>query len=533
MKAQEAFNQLDPQKWANTSIPERLSLLEQVRDNLKIYADDLAVLDGKMKNELMGEKLYSHPESKIGTAVPIAGNLTASIHLYESLARGEMLQPKKVTQIDDNTYDIEVFPQETKDKVLYGTQKGHLRVKGKPTQVSPMDKEAGVIAVLGAGNYSSALEMVKALFYDNKTVIHKPHSLNEATDQVWAKVFQPLIEHGAISFCDADQGQELTKLEGISQIYFTGGAQTAKAIMSATDTPLVSECGGNNPCIVVPGDKPWSDKEIEHQAIQIATVAKMNGGAVCGRPQTLVTSKQWPQRQQFLDALRKAIVEDTPAAGTYYPGSDAVMQGFKDAYPNAEVLQPESGKYQTSDFLLITDVDEDGYAVHNEAFCQVIDEVPLDVAATASEFLPKATEFCNEKLHGSLGCMLIIDDKTQKSHQASLDMAINDLQYGGIAVNTIPPFVFLSPYLTWGGNEHGKELVSGSGNFGNLLGYKNIEKSVLYDKFMSPGHMMRISQQAFDNMANGMARYAMEPSWMNLTKMVGGAIVDSFKKKDF
>ena len=34
-----------------------------------------------------------------------------------------------------------------------------------------------------------------------------------------------------------------------------------------------------------------------------------------------------------------------------------------------------------------------------------------------------------------------------------LDQALTSLSYGGIAVNTMPPFVFLSPYLTWGGNE--------------------------------------------------------------------------------
>ena len=45
------------------------------------------------------------------------------------------------------------------------------------------------------------------------------------------------------------------------------------------------------------------------------------------------------------------------------------------------------------------------------------------------------------------------------------------------AVN-IPPLVFTNPDLTWGGNEEGTEMVSGSGNFGNLLCFENAEKSV-------------------------------------------------------
>jgi len=45
----------------------------------------------------------------------------------------------------------------------------------------------------------------------------------------------------------------------------------------------------------------------------------MNGGAVCGRTQTLVTSKNWDQREAFLEALRVAIRDETFANGTYYP----------------------------------------------------------------------------------------------------------------------------------------------------------------------------------------------------------------------
>ena len=52
--------------------------------------------------------------------------------------------------------------------------------------------------------------------------------------------------------------------------------------MNSIDTELASECGGNNPCIIVPGIRPWTQKEIKHQEVQIATVAKINGGTACG-----------------------------------------------------------------------------------------------------------------------------------------------------------------------------------------------------------------------------------------------------------
>lgn len=345
MKARKAYNSLDPQRWANTSAHERLHLLEEVRANLKKYAKKLASKDTKMKNGLMGEEIFRDPESLVATAVPIANTLSACIRLYESLVHGDMLTPISITKLKDDLYDIHVFPQETKDKIMSGSQKAYVRVKGEPKQVNPMDKPAGIIAVSGAGNYSSSLEMVKAMFLENCAVIHKPHRLNEDTDKVWEKIFQPLVKAKAIAFCDADQGRALPQLEGLAKIYFTGGTSTAKAIMEATDTPLISECGGNNPLIVVPGDRAWKKKEIEHQAIQAITAAKLNGGAVCGRPQTIVTSKHWPQRAAFLDAIKKAIDEDTPAAGTYYPGSDEVKKDFLEHHPSAQVLAPENGRF--------------------------------------------------------------------------------------------------------------------------------------------------------------------------------------------
>jgi acyl-CoA reductase-like NAD-dependent aldehyde dehydrogenase len=533
MNAKQAVDQLKPEEWAATPAIERLHLLEEVRENMKTYADELAAADAKMKNDIMGEELFSHDASLVATVVPLANTVTMSIELYESLVHGEMLKPISITNAKDSLYDIHVFPQHAKDRILYADRKDILRVKGEPKQINPLDKPAGIIAVSGAGNYSSSLEMVKAMFWENCAVVHKPHRLNEATDEVWERIFKPLVDVGALSFCDASEGRALMQDERLSRIYFTGGTRTAQAIMDATDTEVVSECGGNNPCIIVPGDRPWTEREIEHQALQIATMAKLNGGAVCGRPQTLVTSKHWAQREEFLAALKKAIAVDTPAAGTYYPGSDEVASAFKEHHPDADTLKPEGGKYKNADFTMITGVAGDGYAVTHEAFCQILGEVPLDVPANVAEFLPKAVEFCNTRLLGTLGSCILIDEDTRKAHQAVLDQAVTDMEYGGVAINTMPPFIFLSPYLTWGGNEEGKTFVSGLGNFGNPLCYENVEKSIIEASFMSAGHMMNTNKAAFDTLSRNMTRYSLAPTWMNLTRMMAGAVSGSFRRKDF
>lgn len=325
----------------------------------------------------------------------------------------------------------------------------------------------------------------------------------------------------------------MTALEGLHAIYFTGSTGVAHAIQNNAKAPVVAECGGNNPCLIVPGDRPWTDKEIRHQALQLASIGKMNGGAVCGRTQTLITSKNWPQREQFLDALRKAIEEDTFAVGTYYPGVDKTKAAFLENQSTAEVLKPENGKYPTTEFVFIPDVEEDDFAIQNEAFCQIISEVPLDTENDAKDFLTKATQFANSKILGSLGCMVLIDNDTMKAHEDSLYQALNELNYGGISVNTIPPNVFMNAYLTWGGcNELKEDFVSGVGNFGNAHNYENIVKSVLVDDFNSQG-MLMTNKKMMDHVFTNSAYFAIDNSWGHFAKMAGQMVIDGFKKKDF
>lgn len=366
MKAQDAFNTLDPQAWASTSVAEKLALIEEIQENLKKYAKELGQADAKMKNKLIGEEIVLVAEGMGTTVMPMANTLLGIKHLYEALAKGEMPKAKSVEKVDDNVYAVDVFPIYSKDKMVAQKQRGFLHVEGEPKQVNPMDKPAGVIAISGAGNYSSSIEMVMALFLENKVTLHKPHALNEATDLVWEKVFAPLIQRKAVAFCDADQGKEMSELAGLHAIYFTGSTGVAHAIQDQASAPLVSECGGNNPCIIVPGE--WSEKDLKRQAIQIVSGGKLNGGAVCGRPQTIITSKNWKQREALLNEIRKAIKEDTFAISTYYPNVDKIKEKFLENQPTAEVLKPENGKHKASEVVFIPNINEDDFAVTNEAF---------------------------------------------------------------------------------------------------------------------------------------------------------------------
>ncbi len=147
MTAQEAFNSLDPQSWANTSAIEKLALIEEVQRNLGKYADELGLADIGMKNALIGADLYTKGFGIAATAGPIAGMLMGSHHLYEKLVNGEVLEPVSTEKLEDNITAIQTWPIFPKDKMLAGKQRGYLYVKGEPKQINPLEKPAGVIAI--------------------------------------------------------------------------------------------------------------------------------------------------------------------------------------------------------------------------------------------------------------------------------------------------------------------------------------------------------------------------------------------------
>jgi hypothetical protein len=50
--------------------------------------------------------------------------------------------------------------------------------------------------------------------------------------------------------------------------------------------------------------------------------------------------------------------------------------------------------------------------------------------------------------------------------------------------------------------------LSGHGNFGNLLCFENVERSIITDSLTSAGHTMNTNKAGFDAFAEGYARYA-------------------------
>jgi len=200
---------------------------------------------------------------------------------------------------------------------------------------------------------------------------------------------------------------------------------------------------------------------------------------------------------------------------------------------SAEILKPENGKLPNSEVVLIPNISEDDFAVSNEAFCQVFSEIALDTTTDVNDFLTKATDFCNNKLLGSLGCMILIDDDTQKNNQARLDQALVELNYGGIAVNDVPPNIWFNAYLTWGGcGETTDNFVSGVGNFGNAMNFENVVKSVITNDFHATSFEFT-NRKAVLHLFENASLFSIDQSWGHFMKLGGQMVLDGFRRKDF
>lgn len=530
MKASDAFDYLTPNKWIALPPLDRIVLLEEIRRNLQTYKKELAHEENRLKNGLMGEQLYYSPESFLATTAPVGNLVNSLLSLYKNLVKERLPKLNIVSNVDLLTYDVKVEPFDFKERFFTATQNFYLRVKGHPKQVNPLNKKAGVIAIISSGSNSSYMELLKAIFLENKAVIHKPHRINEGTEKIWRKILKPLINSKVLAYCNSDEGKELVRLNNLHKIYFNGSEKTLDELKKLTKTTILSQIGGNNPIIVVPGLKPWTLSEIRHQANEIATVAKLNGGAICGRPQTILTCNEWSQRELFLLELKNAIVNTTSAAGTYYPTSIDKKNDFLNTINNIEVLYPENGKYKYSDFVIKTNAEVSKYSNENEAFFQFLNEIPINSSTSPEDFMEKAIGYCNTNLYGNLGCILIIDDYSKYKSAGAITNFVNKIKYKNIAINSILPAMFYNPYFSTANSVSNSDIRY---NFPNLYGIENVEKSILTDNFVSLNDLLRTNKSAFFKLAVNVSNYVFKPSWKSLSKIIGVGLYNRVLKPDF
>ena len=129
--------------------------------------------------------------------------------------------------------------------------------------------------------------------------------------------------------------------------------------------------------------------------------------------------------------------------------------------------------------------------------------------------------------------MIPVDGDTFTAHKARVYQAVHELNYGSIAVNSVPPNIWLNAYLTWSGcGETTENFVSGVGNFGNALNFENVVKSVLIDDFAATSFSLTNRAQ-FRHLLENASYFSIDQSWLRFAKLAGQMALDSLRKKNF
>lgn len=496
-------------EWAELPPSEKAALFRRCLKALRRERKSLTAAACAARGYVPTDRGHAH---LVADANVLCHCLTASwirgaISLMEALAATGKppVQGDRVTARPDGSSRIRLG-QTPKDWLL-GNGVLELVVRGIASQKDPKEHGPSVTGVLGAGNSEILNDILSPLCVMSSVVVYKSNPVMDACNQVKERVLAPLIERGFVAFVYGDKqvGKEIVDSELVNRVVLTGSHRTFDSIVwgqqdkhsplsyPLVSKPLVAELGSVNPYIVVPGDSPWAQEDLEAQAEALVAVKLVNGGHVCAAPQVLVTCRSWPQREAFLQAVRLKIA-GAPLAKCYYPGAevqyrrhaeDMGSRGVAWAASAAGAL-PVSGWPESTHLLFEEGLDPsmNPIGLVEEAFSPILYEVTIESEASLPNFLPKAACFCRERVWGNLSCTIIVDDASLGRHGDALDHALDGMQFGTIGVNCPPCIANMIPGLAWGGvGNSTRDVQSGIGMFGNFHCYQGVQRSILKSHF--------------------------------------------------
>ena len=415
----------------------------------------------------------------------------------------------KVSRTIDKRLSVNVYPANTIDGVLFkdvtidvhmqsDITEGKLEFNRAKFYKKP-DHSGRVVLVLGAGNLSSipAMDVLTKMFNEGKVCILKMNPVNAYIGPYIEEAFSEAIVKGflAVVYGGIEESQYLTNHEHVDEIHITGSNKTYDNIVwgpegsdrverMARNNPvnkkeITSELGCVTPVIVVPG--PYTDKELAFQAEDVISAFTMNASFMCCTPVSLVTSKGWQQKAEFLTKLEKTL-SSVPTRKSYYPGSKDRWHMMTDNRTDVTTFGKEEGGNIPWAFIKGLEPNADEPIYNNEPFCSVLTETTINSTETI-DFLERAVEFANKKLWGTLTANLIVHPKSMKDPKiaAAIERAITHLKYGVVTINGFNGMEFASCVAPWGAypGSTSTDIQSGKGWVHNTVMLEGIEKAVM------------------------------------------------------
>ena len=528
--------------WRSTGITERIRLLD------RLAADTLSVAEDMVRVSCEGKGI--DPSSTTAGEEWLGGPATVLRHvrlLREALAGIDRtgrppVGPGQVTE-RDGTAVARVFPAGLQDRLtLAGFEAEVWMEEGVGVEetiataarayLAPDECGDGVCAVLGAGNVSGIgmQDTLTKVFQENRVCALKLNPVNDYLEQSYRRAFAALVEVGALRILRGGQeeGTALVHHPDVTEVHMTGSGAVHDAIVwgpadvraanrsagtPVLTKPITSELGCVTPVMVVPG--AWSPRELRFQALNVASMVANNASFNCNAAKVVVTSAGWPQRGEFLSALREAL-SLVPTRNAYYPGAGERQAAFVEAHEGTVCVgEPPAGHLP---WALATGLDPtrtDDPAFTTEAWCGVLAETALPTEGPV-DFLEAATRFSNDVLFGTLSCCVVAQPESVRAPAAAhaLDQAVADLRYGTVALNHWPAIGYGLGVTPWGAypGHTLEDIGSGIGRVHNTPMFARPAKGVVRGPFaprVKP--LWSVAHRRARRAARGLAHFEARP----------------------
>ncbi|MFM7413903.1 MAG: aldehyde dehydrogenase family protein [Planctomycetota bacterium] len=368
---------------------------------------------------------------------------------------------------------VDVFPERwIADQAMFQGHRGTVRC-ANPGDLAAFDRSwreecrdrprrGGVAVMLGAGNVTglAVADAIAQVFEHGRGALVKLHPLQLPLVPVFRAALEPLVAAGLVEFIGGGPEIVADALTSprVTHVHLTGGRAAFDAVLRSLPAPdagvarsVTCELGGVTPWIVVPGR--YTEPQLRRQADLVAGSILHNTSFNCIATKCLVTCRSWDQRDAFLEQVKRRLAS-VPARRSWYPGATAAWEQATATRAPADGTLPWC-------FRTGVDVAREPHWLEREWFAPVAVEVPLD-AGDIEAFCTRATASVR-RLPGSLAASVTIPESLPPSDRRRVELLVEHLEYGTVAVNTWSALGYSFAAVPWGGFPGGTLADPGSG----------------------------------------------------------------------
>jgi acyl-CoA reductase-like NAD-dependent aldehyde dehydrogenase len=495
------------QEWADCPIEDRISIVTNIQKGFSKVSDRWT--QHSMEAKGISDGRTGNDKEWLELAVMNRIHTVTLRTLQEIQRFGKPKKPGTYRTQSNGQVSARVYPDSiahglafrgiTIDVILeHGVPKSEA-ISQQAANYKSQNREGKVALVLGAGNASSlpSSDTFHKLFHDLRVVILKMNPVNAYLGPLLEEGYAPLIEKGylRIVYGGPDEGHYLVNHDLVNEIHMTGSDRNFDAIVFGTGSegkrrkelkqplltkPIEGELGCITPWVIVPGE--WKTRDISEQAAKLAFWMMRHEGYLCFAPRLVLVHKSWPQKHQFVDALKEALSHVEPIRA-YYPGSADTQKAFVAQHPDA--IQIGGDDHDHVPWTIIPHLDcsnGDDICFHQESFSGMCGVVPID-APSIPDYLDTAVQFLNTSVWGTLSATLVARKKDVSSPEVkeSFERAIQNLKYGTIGINGPGTWGFYTMIAPWGGFPGSDmfDVQSGTAKVANLLMLHRPEKTIV------------------------------------------------------